>query len=593
MLSSRSINRIAIALVLALTPTALALGQESLLPDSDASFARMMMLIASGDEGPTDSGSGDEADEAEANGRDGAAGENDSAGVENETPEFTPIEIFDPQVTQATTLTIADVVASLYRHYPKVIEARQEPAVARGELVAAYGAYDTKLQGYSLNEAMGFYENYRHGIGVVRQSWWGTYLSAGYRIGRGSFQPWYKERETNKGGEFKLGLGQPLLRGFAIDPQRVAVFQASIDTFAAEPKILQALLDASRDAANSYWEWVTAGAILQAQQELLTLAETRGEQFKILVDAGKFAEIDLILNEQLIAERRGKVLESQRKFQASAFKLALYLRNDVGNPLIPPAQWVPRQFPAVTAPPQENFNDQLSAALARRPEPQLYQYQIRQVELDRRLACNDRLPRLDLIGEISQDMGEAATSSRDKGDFQLVIGVEGEVPLQRRKALGKIQSTTAKIRQLTEKLRLQRDQIATEIQIARNALELSSRVVDQAEVSLEAAIESLDRYSFAFERGKVDLIYLNLLETKANETEIKLIEAQRDWFDALADYQVALGLDPLDQAMNVAALPPSDLPKAGRTLLHEQQPDDLIDPEEFESDWEKHTAPIE
>ena len=57
---------------------------------------------------------------------------------------------------------------------------------------------------------------------------------------------------------------------------------------------------------------------------------------------------------------------------------------------------------------------------------------------------------------------------------------------------------------------------------------------------------------------KIDLIYLNLLETKANETEIKLIEAQQIWFDQLAAFQAAAGLDPLDQATLLGQLPDSD-----------------------------------
>jgi len=145
----------------------------------------------------------------------------------------------------------------------------------------------------------------------------------------------------------------------------------------------------------------------------------------------------------------------------------------------------------------------------------------------------------------------------------LVIGFQSEVPIQRREARGKIQSTSAKMVQINEKIRLAQDKIATELQTAYTKLALSAQVVDQSEVSLRAALETLDRYRFAFSKGKIDLIYLNLVETKANETEIKLVEAQRSWFDALSELQIALGLDPLDQAMTISSLPPSDMPGPG------------------------------
>ena len=461
------------------------------------------------------------------------------------------------------SLTLADVMASLYRSYPDVERSRQQRAVAGGESMSAYGAYDTKFQAFSLSEPTGFYENYRNGLGVARQNWWGGYISAGYRIGRGSFQPWYKERQTNEGGEFKLGVAQPLLQGRAIDPRRVAVFQASLAQQAATPVVQRAILDSSREAATVYWEWVAAGAVLEAQRELLAIAEKRNEQFQAGVSAGKFAEIDLILNKQLVAERRAQLLETEQKFRSIVFKLSLFLRDESGKPLVASDDWLPKQFPEIQPPDNDNFADDLAAALSRRPEPQLLQLELRQLQLDRRLAHNQTLPRLDVVAEASQDMGASASKPDDKGPFELVIGFQSEIPIQRRMARGKILSTDARIAQVNEKLRLTRDKIGAELQIANNALILSSQIVQQSELSLRAALETLERYQFAYTKGKIDLIYLNLLETKANETEIKLVEAQRDWFAALSRMQIALGLDPLDQAVKLSSLPPSDMPGPG------------------------------
>jgi len=482
----------------------------------------------------------------------------------------------------AEKLTLADVIASLYRAYPEILQARQEIERTRGNQLSAFGAFDTYLDGFTINEPTGFYENYRHGIGTARRTWWGGYLSAGYRIGRGSFQPWYKERQTDEAGEFKVGVGQALLQGRAIDPYRVAVFQAALDRQAAGPIIQQAILQTAQEATLFYWQWVAAGALVQAQRELLELAEQRGKQFAEGFEAGKFAEIDVVLNRQLIAERRAKLLETEQKFQETSFKLSLYLRGDQGQPIVPGGQWLPAHFPEIEPPADRNFDADLAAALARRPEPRLLQLEIRRTQWERQLAYNDRLPRVDLIAEASQDMGPPASSSDDKGEFELVLGLEADVPIQRRKARGKIIATTAKIAQTTQKLRLQRDKIAAELQTAYNRLQLAAQIVRQSELSLIAAFDSLDRYRFGFQQGKVDLIVLNLLETKANETEIKLVEAQQEWFAALATMQLALGLDPLDQAMIIAELPESDRPGPGN--LPEPE---ALDAEAFEADWQR------
>lgn len=476
----------------------------------------------------------------------------------------------DPSPAQQAFLTeplqLADVIASVYRSYPEVLSAREEASRAAGQGTEAAGAYDLKLKGYMLSEPTGFYENYRHGIGAARQTWWGGYLSAGYRVGRGDFAPWYKERETNEAGEFKVGLGQPLLQGRALDPQRVALFQARLAQQAANPFLQQAILDAASDAGAVYWEWVSAGAKLRAQNRLLELAETRGQKFQLGVKGGLLAEVDLVLNQQLIAERKVKVIEARQKLQASAFKLSLYLRDESGQPMVPSPDWLPKTFPTLDPAFEVSPETEANMALQRRPEVQLLILEIQRMQWEQRQAENQLLPSLDLVAEASQDLGLPASSSNDKGRFELLFGVQGEVPIQRRKALGKRQSTVAKIAQLNQKLQLQRDKIIAELRNQSNVLMLDSQIVQQSELGLTAALDTLQRYRFAFERGKADLIYLNLLETKATETELKWLDAQRDWFATLAQLQRVLALDPLEQANRVSALPAAAAPAAPEPL---------------------------
>ncbi len=198
------------------------------------------------------------------------------------------------------------------RAYPVIEQARLQGGVAGGEVLSANGFYDHKLQGYTLSDPTGVYRNYRQGIGLARQLWWGGYLSAGYRLGRGDFEPWYKERETDKSGEFKLGLVQPLLQGRAIDPARVALFQANLRQQAVAPEIERTILVTALEGSQQYWSWVAAGSTLVAQRELLELAEKRTKQLEELNRVGKIKSLDLILNAALVAERQIKVIEADQ-----------------------------------------------------------------------------------------------------------------------------------------------------------------------------------------------------------------------------------------------------------------------------------------
>ncbi|MEZ6077833.1 MAG: hypothetical protein R3C56_19815 [Pirellulaceae bacterium] len=65
-----------------------------------------------------------------------------------------------------------------------------------------------------------------------------------------------------------------------------------------------------------------------------------------------------------------------------------------------------------------------------------------------------------------------------------------------------------------------------------------------------------------------------------------MVDAQNLWFSALAEMQATLGLDPLDQAMLVSALPQSEIPAPG-----DLSQSDGVQPDELSRDWERHMEP--
>ncbi len=446
-------------------------------------------------------------------------------------------------------LLLSDVIASTYRAFPLLESARLQAGVAGGQQTSAMGAYDVKLDYYSLNQPVGFYETYRSGLGLARQLWWGGYASAGYRVGRGNFEPWYKERETNGSGEFRVALVQPLLQGRAIDPYRVEWFQANLRRQAVQPEIQQQILAASLDASRAFWNWVELGNVLKAQEQLLKIAVERGEQLDRNFQAQSATRLEIVFNNQQVQERRLKILETRQKFQESAFKLALFLRDENGNPLVAAPDWAPVGFPKVERLPEGNFEADFADATSRRPELALIQVEIQQLRWDLQLARNQTLPNLDLTMQSVQNIGKPTSSLNDKGDYQLEAGLVGGVPIQRRKATGKIVSTEAKLQQVAKKREYQWNKIEVELRSARNALDLAYQSIIQARELLTQAEDALDISRRVFKAGNADFFVLLAQEVKVNDSKIKLLESERDFFVALASMQAALGLDPLEQSL--------------------------------------------
>jgi outer membrane protein TolC len=289
-----------------------------------------------------------------------------------------------------------------------------------------------------------------------------------------------------------------------------------------------------------------------------------------------------VFNSQLVAERASRRLEAEQRFRLAGFRLSLFLRDEVGSGLIPNDQWLPRHFPIIEPLPPADFNADFQAALTRRPELALLALQAQHIRLDRQLADNQRLPTLDLMAEASQDVGTPVSPLNDKGQFELLMGIRSDLPLQRRNAIGKIQQANAKLSQIDQKIRFQRDKIGIELQSAYNSLILSAQRVEQMEIALKAAFRALQSFKLGYQKGMVNLVELNILETQTNEVEIFLVDAQRDWFTALAQMQAALGLDPLEQSINVSALPEST--RLGPGDMPREEPENA---EELEADWER------
>ncbi|MEZ6144609.1 MAG: hypothetical protein R3B91_04090 [Planctomycetaceae bacterium] len=166
------------------------------------------------------------------------------------------------------------VIASVYQSYPLLESALYSRTIAAGEQLAASGAFDLKLKAASENGPTGFYQTYRQSVGLVQPIYHGGEAFAGYRIGRGDFQPWYLERQTNGSGEFKAGLAVPLARNRDIDSRRADLWRSNYGRQLVEPDIQAQLIGFVQEASYIYWTWVAAGENVRIADRVLQLART-------------------------------------------------------------------------------------------------------------------------------------------------------------------------------------------------------------------------------------------------------------------------------------------------------------------------------
>lgn len=478
------------------------------------------------------------ADAASTAGDDGLS--RDSA-VSAPLEELPSVEPSDPE----SRLRLDRVIESVFVSYPLLEAALQEQQIAAGQQLNAWGEFDLQLKASSVAAPMGYYKNYRHGISLTKPTMSGGYVYGGYKLGRGEFQPWYKERQTNEGGEFSLGVGTPLLKNRAIDARRGELMRTSLAQQAVEPDVQAQLLKFVQSASYAYWAWVAAGKTVQAERDLLRLARQRVEQVRVRVEAGDLERVAEVNNRQLIAARETKVIAAERKLQAAAIKLSLFLRDENGCPVVANDRQLPLEFPPHRPPDMEQLSHDIQSAIASRPEIQVLDFEIQIASVQLNEAENSLLPKLDAGVQASKDTGIPVDAKGDKSPFELEAGLYGEVPLQRRAARGKIRSVQGKLGQLRAKRRFVGDKITAEVRDAVSALQAAAGRIDRAATSLSLARETLDLGRQRFNAGDIDLVDLNLFEKAVNDAQLGWISAQEAYFEARADYRAALAIDPM------------------------------------------------
>jgi outer membrane protein TolC len=436
-----------------------------------------------------------------------------------------------------------EVVSSVYQSYPLLESALLSRNIAWGQRVGASGAFDLKLKGASENGPQGFYQTYRQNVGVVQPTYWGGEVFAGYRIGRGDFQPWYQERQTNDSGEFKAGVQVPLARNRDIDARRAELWKAGYGQSLVEPEIQAQLISFVQDASYAYWDWVAAGEYHNIAKRILTLAEDRTGRIEDQVNKGFVDPPELTDNLRLVSIRQAKVADTRRKMQQTAAKLSVYWRDAAGSPIVPTEDQLPG-FPETPAV-ETDLTAGIQRALQQRPELRVLDILRQQIQVDYSEAVNQLQPEVNAVLWGSQDVGEPSSKKGDKTPFESEAAVYLDVPIQRRKAQGKMTESQAKIAQLSAKRRITADKIGVDVQMAYAAIVSAWEQVDETGEALKYAEDLAVRERKNQEAGLSDLLKVTLREQYAVESAEKHVDALKLYFESRADYRAAIAEDQL------------------------------------------------
>ena len=464
-----------------------------------------------------------------------------------ESGESTPVPSENTSVSLDNTpddavmkLELEVVLNSVADCYPLIEVAIGELEAADGKVISSWGQFDHVFSAYSISQPVGFYETFQNGASITRPLFSGGEVYGAYRIGDGNFEPWYGERETNEGGEFKLGFSVPLLKDRNIDARRATLWNSQFQRRELTANVESRLLEFQRFATQAYWDWVAAGNAVRVQQALLDLAKQRVQQIDKRLEEGDLPKIAELDNDRFIAKRTSEVIKANRKFQQSAIKLSLFLRDQNCVPIIANTDRLPTFSISTAMLAETQVVADISQAIAIRPEVAELVAQRQQTCVDLSYAQNLMLPKFDVKGFAGQDVGTPASSKGDKSALEFQVGMYAEVPIQRREGIGKTQTAEAKLSQIEAKRQFLCEKITVEIQDAASAVNAAHQNIEQSQRNADLTQRSLELARVSFEAGDIDLIELNIYETSVADAQLQLISAQLEYVYYLAVYQTAI-----------------------------------------------------
>jgi len=440
-------------------------------------------------------------------------------------------------------LHVDEVVRAVTDEYPPLLAALIERDIRDGRLRGSLGAFDLEAFIKVYGSPAGYYRfgtldtGFEQFTGV-----WGSTIFGGYRLTWGEILPQYYWNRTEEGGEPSIGVKVPLLRNGQIDKRRAAILKAELDRDQADPFIRRQQLDFVRAGTIAYFNWLAAGQRLRYADELLRVARERGEALQTQHGRGLVPKIVLTDNQRLVVSRELSVTKARRSLEAAALLLSLFVRDDAGNPIVVGRDRLPDDFPPVTPPPGGDLDDDVTLALARRPELERMRLERKKVDVDLQLAQNQMLPQLDVATAASQDVG--GKRYFDLVPFELKTGIELRMPIQRREAQGQVMEAQGRLAQIDNDLRFAQDRIATEVRDAHSALSAAWEQIDLVRLNVTLARELESAEQERFRLGASDLLAVQIREQAAFDAEVVAADAFLEYFKARADFDAALNAPP-------------------------------------------------
>ncbi|HTO91334.1 MAG TPA: TolC family protein, partial [Candidatus Sulfotelmatobacter sp.] len=350
------------------------------------------------------------------------------------------------------------------------------------------------------------------------------------------------------GAEFR----QPLLRGRATDPARLAMNVATADRERAESSLEGDLNATLAGVERAYWVLVAARQVVSVREEAVALAQEQLDETRTRIEGGAAPATELAQPRAELERRRADLLAARENLSRADNQLKLLIfRDDDSQP------WGDTIAPADTGVVDSVTLDRdalMKQALAARPELGAFSALVTRREAESRGAEDQEWPQLDAVlsydrygvagsanpfsalgplpSVLDGDLSDAFHMLGEGGYNAFHVGVSLGLPIGNREARGASAAARAVEEQAQADLARARKTIRVEVLDACAAVETATRRIEATRAAREAAEVQLSAEKDRYQTG-LSINFLVL--TRQND----LSSARLDEISARTEYLTA------------------------------------------------------
>ncbi|MCX8044560.1 MAG: TolC family protein [Desulfobacterota bacterium] len=317
-------------------------------------------------------------------------------------------------------------------------------------------------------------------------------------------------------GELIASITQPLLKDFGISIGESMIRIASLNFEMSQQEFKKKVMDILYQVEAAYWDLYFAIQDRASKEKSLQRAENLRREFKIRIDAGTLAPIEIYQAEAEVALRTQEVIVARAAVKEAEDKLKTAL-NLYDNQRYWDITLIPTDKPAIEqrAPDMANC---IQTAFEKRPDFAEAKLNIKAADVQVKYSKNQTLPRIDLVGSLGTSgiAGRPASTAgafgllyqgtkspwkghwdkvydyMDNGDFySYLIGIKIEFPLENRTARSQYAKAKLQSAQAVTGLKNMENQIINEVRDAVRNVQTSHQLIESATASLRLAQEKL------------------------------------------------------------------------------------------------------